>query len=993
MKTTVTNLAHRSSIHGSVYGGGNLGRVGEGIIYVSGESAKVTNEGSTNVLVANGYIGGSVFAGGCGIPGNNQSYDVSMGTVFGYTNVTIKGGYIGNADAAEGVVTGNVYGGGEQSRVFSSKQATNVLIQEESGKSIAIKGSVFGGGDRGEEGATNASVPTVIGDVKVTITGRDENAASNIYFLEGGVYGDGNLCLVKGNRTISIADFNASDDLLKTFYSLQRADTVTMNNSAVVLLGAKDLVAENDEQIYSINRVGHLQMRSGSTIKLDQIVNYLGELSSDVHADRHFIHLGNNGTNNYVYRNDHFCNASCLEVLDQGLVDAYRSGNAITVDGHEHIHDASNKNVVCVANGLYLEVKDETNTYGAVTGLFTLQLLYANPGEGGGFVYGSIPESTGDFICETKMSTFEVASVADQAALNAGTFYIRSAGQGYAPAPKTYDASQTYYKAVVSDEYMEIVDNVGGYENSSYSYYYWYIGGPEVRYDITITGYIGAGNIPSEHSVSIPQHTDPYAYTLYSVNVNDDLKDALASRYTLKNTADDLTGNEIAIQIMLGDVSLGYLTKKGDDWAITNTTDGVVTNMIGYRGKAAEAANNVLFTGEVDQENDTVTWVLHKSPDVNVETKDMAVFLDMDKFEVDNNGDPTNVVTESATLSFSSYISIVKLLPTQYLYHDNLRSYTGVGSSSKITITGNSCFTAEYQTNYIPAAFPSGSGSMVWSLSSVDGIPSGTKITMVDLSGDTPTFYYYICGSSETNIDLTEFMQMGTKKTIASLDTKPAFYNAYVNQEMALFNERLLFVFDFEQASELLSDGTYENTITLNHNYNGTDIMNDSVTGIKSIEEFKVGVGENGIGETYSATFADTSYSDNGTAVLNVTLTEHAEWINTDFRENGLAIEVRLNDAASMPAGMYISYLGQEFYPGADSTVIAVPIYEFGTHELQICNPHGGLSTALGDASTAEYNVSVYCAPDAKYHNVQQVQNIGTVSYTIVANTLNSLEI
>ena len=531
VSTQITNLNYRSSIRGNVYDGGNLGRVGEGIIYVGGESAKVTSAGTTNVLVTNGYIAGSVFAGGRGIPGNGQSYDVSMGAIFGSTKVTINGGYIGKVDALQGEITGNVYGGGEQSRIFSNDKAADVLIEEVSGKSIAIKGSVFGGGDRGEEGATNASVPTVIGDVTVKIAGIENASSSNIYFLEGGVYGDGNLCLVNGNREIDIINFNAAGNLLKTFYSLQRADLVTMDNSAIVLLGAKDLVAENDNNNYSINRIGHLQMTDGSTVKLDQVVNYLGELTSDVHYNQYFIHLGNSGTigqggNGYT---GHGCTDSCLvERLTTEKINAYRAGQ---------LHNGE-KNVVCVANGLYLEVMNEAGAYGPVKGLFTLQLLYANPGEGGGFVYGSIPESTGDFICETHKWDYIVANDVTAQTFDANKHFVRIAGRGYARTTDAFDANQTYYTAVETSEFMDIIDDVGGYRNSSYTHYYWYIGGDEIRYDVSITGYIGVGDTAFTSSVNVPQHAEDMAYVLHSVSANQTLLDALnAHTYTLDTDA------------------------------------------------------------------------------------------------------------------------------------------------------------------------------------------------------------------------------------------------------------------------------------------------------------------------------------------------------------------------------------------------------------------------------------------------------------------------
>ena len=87
----------------------------------------------------------------------------------------------------------------------------------------------------------------------------------------------------------------------------------------------------------------------------------------------------------------------------------------------------------------YLEVVGEDDEYGPVNGLFTLALLNANPGEGGGFVYGSILESTGDFICETKDWVFARAEVssaeqfAQQLAAH-GKLYTRVSGKAYQTA-------------------------------------------------------------------------------------------------------------------------------------------------------------------------------------------------------------------------------------------------------------------------------------------------------------------------------------------------------------------------------------------------------------------------------------------------------------------------------------------------------------------------------------------------------------------------------
>ena len=97
-----------SKINGSVYGGGDLGQIGVGVINTSNNTATITKEGKTEVEVENGYIEGSVFGGGSGIP-KTGTYQLKMGTVYGSTKTYIYGGYINT----------NVYGGGTQSRVYA----------------------------------------------------------------------------------------------------------------------------------------------------------------------------------------------------------------------------------------------------------------------------------------------------------------------------------------------------------------------------------------------------------------------------------------------------------------------------------------------------------------------------------------------------------------------------------------------------------------------------------------------------------------------------------------------------------------------------------------------------------------------------------------------------------------------------------------------------------------------------------------------------------
>ncbi|WP_418746427.1 beta strand repeat-containing protein [Frisingicoccus sp.] len=719
-----------SCIDGNVYGGGDMGKVGDGMINQSSNTASITQAGSTHVKVSGGYIKGSVFGGGSGTPKAGQNYTVYMGTVFGNCETRIQGGYI----------EGSIYGCGYQSRVYAAEegekagQAATVDIQEdEKASEIIIGTSVFGGGNKGEGSVQNASVYTVIGDTTVNISGYHQNEASvPIYFLstgKGGVYGDGNLCLVQGTRTVNLTDFNAGTehrDSLKTFYSLQRADTVNLVRSRIVLEGAQDLVDENaDDTLYAINRVGQLNMEESSALKLTTIVNLLGGLSSDQNTETVYIDKGNNGVNNYVRRGG----TVPSNRLQDGQIEVYRTEyekyKTNSPDAQKGTYQSFN--VVCVANGRYLEIKKSDSEYGNVTGLFTLELLHANPGEGGGFVYANIGAqgdtenrgSTGDFICVTKDSD----------------------------AP---DASS----------YMDVYDNVGGLKNSGgqtdYTWYYWYIKGGKYTYNAYIDGYIGTTETSFSESITLPEMNENYYYILNSVTGKEPVGDLnSSSKFCSTRLQDhwdeetDKDGDKYAIELQVvangrnaeGNssetvMSVGYLWYKECEWTDSDGNlqkeprwgiqyhDGLPHNSGDvYEQNYGKFVIGTLNSGNrqqlIRQQNrfykvETGTtglelrFVLHKGTGVDVEIRDVPVTLTFDVLSgAADEGSGTGGASNDADsqLIVNSYTSITRLVPTQAVYLNSGRFYAGVSSDAPAKITKHSAFTAQFITKYVPSAF------------------------------------------------------------------------------------------------------------------------------------------------------------------------------------------------------------------------------------------------------------------------------------------------
>ncbi len=1046
-------------IQGNVYGGGDVGQVGQGQILPGQNAAEITTPASVTVTVKNGNIAGSVFGAGNGEPTDeNPTYTTDMGTVFGTTQVNIWGGIIG----------GSVYGGGMQGHLYAPQNAGASQVQisdreEAQGAStkIFIGGSVFGGGDKGPGNTLNPSAPTVVGDTHIEVLGTASTGAS-IFFKSGGVYGDGNLCMVKGNRTIFMEDFTAKDDgqgLLKTFHSIQRADEVVLRNTDIVLQGALDLVDDSDTSLYSINRVDNLRMENGSTVKLTSVVHYLGALESDVLVDRVFINKGHNGTNHYTGHGGTEPTGSLTETE----IANYRADTTTP------------KNLVCVANGLHLTIlQEDSGEYGPVTGLFTLALLKSNPGEGGGFVYADITTSTGDFICETK-SGYVYTPVTDTSNLEfkEGTYYIRSSAVGYELVSGNFLEGQTHYIRTesISKTYLDVVDDVGGYTEAVPTYYYWYINGDAISFTTAVNASIGLEETAYPADFFVPQHTPTLYYVLANVTANGVFQNSVYGEeqaYTLVTRSTGLTGNEIALELKMGSTSLGFAQFQDGTWSLVNGDK----TMVGYQGNIAKLEENTLTQASHADGPGAMQWILHKSPDVSTAVRGMELTVEIDLFE---NKDGSRYTAGTGLLALTADMSITRLNPTQVFYRTEGRFLgDAIATNKDLSITKGftssvngaevygSSFTVEYHTYYVPKSFPTAEGSsMTWQLStnqnlylyapgtdlfatvnetkgtinhsaginvhqsgkssftyndgngnsgafevyqdrSNNHLPSGTRITMVDDTGDVRRYYYYVCSGSQTQIDLLDFMLMGTKTTIRAANETPNFMQLYENQGGTRVDENLFFIFDFAQTAWSDPTGEWTCEVVLEHLYS-TGAEGDHASDIVDyVNTTETATGDSKY-ERVCPTAATCTLSgqstgfDQFTAELNgdlltVTVEENGTWVNTVYREQQYGLRIALGDGSStLPVGFYVKYNGKDYHSTVGTNMILVPLLTPGEHTVQLCSDGGTLAEVL--STNGSLHLTLASAPVARHHNRNLVAKIDSVPYSYALPSQTALKV
>ena len=78
--------------------------------------------------------------------------------------------------------------------------------------------------------------------------------------------------------------------------------------------------------------------------------------------------------------------------------------------------------------------------------------------------------------------------------------------------------------------------------------------------------------------------------------------------------------------------------------------------------------------------------------------------------------------SKTSKLNFNLYFSIVRFVPLEAIYSGVSKQYLGPSSIEGISITSKSSFTFEYQTKYIPGAYPitiDGINSMRWILTTL----------------------------------------------------------------------------------------------------------------------------------------------------------------------------------------------------------------------------------------------------------------------------------
>ncbi len=271
---------YRSTINGNVYGGGNLGTIGT----------------DTYVLVSVSNLGNNLFAGGNGataIVHGNTTLDVEGNTtvarnVFGGGNAAATGTSESNSSTSVVNIAGltcggNVYGGANTSVLYGIANVnigSNVVSNNDLTRgNIHISGTVFGGGEANASGSEiyDFNFISVTTGINININGSGHST----FDIDGSIFGSGNASSTSGYSYVTIKNYG-NDNNVKRNVSIQRANIVTIDNSAILLTGATDRTNEYSDVLFSLSRLDEIKLVNNSSLYLENSTNLVKKFTSGI---------------------------------------------------------------------------------------------------------------------------------------------------------------------------------------------------------------------------------------------------------------------------------------------------------------------------------------------------------------------------------------------------------------------------------------------------------------------------------------------------------------------------------------------------------------------------------------------------------------------------------------------------------------------------------------------------------------------------------------
>jgi hypothetical protein len=961
--TTNANVNITGGNVSSAYGGGNLAVTGNTtltvngatigtVVYGGGNAAGVTN--GTDVNIINATISGNVFGGGnAGSVGTNTDVYFSNSTcsgsvhgggngstavVFGNTllnidgNSNITGNVFGGGNAAPtgtedtnnsysyvnivgGTIDGNVYGGANTSVLYG---AANVKIGYAAVNNTAltkgdihIKGTVFGGGEANASGSENYDFTfiSVTKRIDILIDALDHTS----FLIDGSIFGSGNASSTAGTSYVVIKNYGTFTDYKKNV-SIQRTDMVTIDHSAIELIGAADHTASHPTTPFSISNVDVLKLKNNSSIFLKSVTNMVQKFMSVVDV---------NGIETKGY----------ATISDTGVVTK-------NVDNRLYAYQGK---VINIAT-------NESNTaYGEVYGMSFFGLYSHDRNDK---VYTAMYDqglNTGDTLTSGDLYYFTSGSYVSGKHNTNHNIKVDGFYSNYANPDDNTKVIQKYIEPTPAEA----------------SYYNWLIGEEvnTIEFTLSASKYSTLGT----YELALDRYAGANStYTIIGFNYDD-----LETGVSLVNPS---SIPRIAASTAAADTTFGLTIKSGNAM-ITNGSTNFYTNP------------TTSFSGTLDYQKENSSTVpslifyLYHSK--NIATTGGMGTVVISLIIVTPINDITNEVKR-----VNLNITLEKVLESSNDYEGTItpgKQYEMFATSS-VNITSKSTFSAYY-------SFLAMSDQTLYrtgyhhTLVSTYVLPENTKITMVDLEGTNPEYYYYIVTAAdvtnataefnqygEASYNISNFTKMGSTSTTNNYN-EAAKQAQYYDSSTGYTQEEFIFMLDFGEAN-ITADATGRLTFEMRDTTNQTiinvhgSVINTLYYNLYYNKDATIDV---------TASLNKTSIYGGDSAILTVDTNFIQNTINTNtiidtnFYDQKLGLKLSIYDSngnklnGTSLMGISFTYKGMTYYPRTDGSVRINIAERVANVQSKIT-----LNSNQNTMATGDYTIRVesFGSPDGIYYGL-----------------------
>ena len=287
-------------VSNNVYGGGNEGIVeGDTVVYVTNATINKNAYGGGNGSTAIVYGDSTINIDGTTTIGTASSEAPLAGCVFGSGNAASTGretvgGSKATVNIVGGTIYGNVYGGPKMAVVYGTTE-TNIGTQAVNDSSLTegnlyIRGTVFGGGESNASGSEvyDWNFISVTEGINVNINGDSYSNNNHTFILNGSIFGSGNASSSSGPSNIYIKKLGTRNNPNQNI-SIQRANSLVIDESVIELEGATDRTNEYSDIEYSFNMIDKLTIKNNTVLLLQHNANMLKEFYSGVDSGNTLI--------------------------------------------------------------------------------------------------------------------------------------------------------------------------------------------------------------------------------------------------------------------------------------------------------------------------------------------------------------------------------------------------------------------------------------------------------------------------------------------------------------------------------------------------------------------------------------------------------------------------------------------------------------------------------------------------------------------------------